>query len=49
MERTNPNGLVAASVLQHFQHGNVDVLLGIVFGDFACGGFAETWPRRLAT
>jgi hypothetical protein len=33
---TNPDGLVAASVLQELKHGNIDVLLGIVFGDFAC-------------
>jgi hypothetical protein len=40
---TNPDGLVAASVLQHLKHGDVDVLLGIVFGDFARGRVAETW------
>ena len=35
---TDPNGLIAACVLQQCEHADVDLFLGIIFGDLAgCG------------
>jgi hypothetical protein len=32
---TDPNSLIAACVFQQCEHADVDVFLGIIFGDFA--------------
>jgi hypothetical protein len=34
---TDPHGLVATCVLQQCEHTDMDLFLGIVFGDLACG------------
>jgi len=36
LDHTDPDGLITAGVLEHGEHANIDVLLGIVLDDLPC-------------